>query len=104
MILYREVKASERLPEKLESEPDFNISDDVFVVIRKGNKEMTAISYYDYDTERWNKLYGAVTHWLEPIEITEEEIENIIKSKKDYGRVVNYEEAAKAILSKLKGE
>ena len=90
MKMYREVKASERLPDR----------EDLYRVVDFLHGEFTERLYApgDKTTDKfWTKY---VEYWLEPIEITEEEIEEIIKEW-DYDTA---HVAAKTILSKLKGE
>ena len=119
MKLYREVKASERLPNSLE-------------VVTAYYDDYTDVAYVFYDEagKRWHYAFGPSLiesypeAWIEPIEITEEEIEEICKktmNKKypecsrmakgdEFWAAVHEEsvqdciDAVKAILSKLKGE
>ena len=55
----------------------------------------------------WNIDDDGIDDWINPIEITEEEIESIIEDyREDDGNLYSYTHKwiAKAILSKLKGE
>jgi len=107
MKLYREVKASERLPDKDGSRYSisvtaYHIAGGVVLVI------------YDFDDNRWLKDHNGesivVYKWLEPIETTEEEIAAFISEAysvwaDDYSDNFGFTDlAATAILSKLKGE
>ena len=98
MKLYREVKASERLPHK---EGYYAIK------LRKGFGPIT--NPYDrtlfnpsMENEAW---HNKIESWLEPIEITEEEIAKIIASHVSYSALAlndtSSREIAKTILSKL---
>ena len=105
---YREVKCSDRLPEK--EHPNNTLSKSVFVIYGDGDG---SYSWYDYTDNAW---YGreAVLSWLEPYELpTEEEIEKILKEEiyhyqlsrdSDPVQLAGFDEAAKAITNLLKGE
>jgi hypothetical protein len=93
MKLYREIKVSERLPDK--------------------GEYMTNSGWLEFDVmhNQWGFLSGLsgeweyvndVSWWLELIDITEEDIEAIIHQYSITRRGIK--EQAKAILSKLKGE
>ena len=97
MKLFREVKASERLPEEK----------GWYHVIQPHESEYVSSSWFN---GKELKGFGIIS-WLEPIEITEEEIEGVLRkasSKSEDGWIViwanDFEKAAKAILSKLKGD
>ena len=90
MKLYREVKASEKLPQKI----GFYLADEID---EEDDKMMMMPRLFD--PKRPSSFYN-VEHWLEPIEITEEEIRRIL----DFACCPQAENITKAILSKLKGE
>ena len=99
---YREVKASERLPKsnglyfvKLKS----NIGFDIMSYILTYDIETSPIEDYYNDEEVKDTWLNTVDIWLEPIEITEEEIVDVLLI---HYHVSTPEEMAKAILSKLK--
>ena len=97
MKLYRPVKASERLPE----ETNYYNTDNGSGLF----DERYFISDDEHYKDTWRENDELV--WLEPIEITEEEIESIIEDyREDDGNLYSYTHKwiAKAILSKLKGE
>ncbi len=107
MKLYREVKASERLPEKSDLPDDF-CSD--WVLAHWKEYDSWGWTMYDYDDDCWDALVPDI--WLEPIEITKEDLENVIIDS--LSTMANGEKRlipedyvkkpAKAILSKLKGD
>ena len=95
-MIYREVKASERLPEK----------EGFYMTIF----DTSACALRIFDGRKFND--NKASWWLEPIEITEEDIREILG---DYGESLtsrlenvicesHFHDLAKAILSKLKGE
>ena len=101
MKLYKEVKASERLPKNTErgnTSKIFNVIDEDG--IQHGD-------YYDFLLLEWaNEWRGyKVDVWLEPFEIDENEIEEILykfsSSQKDIGESL-YLDIAKAIINLLK--
>ena len=98
MKIYRQVKASERLPEKegwyFCTWTDGTHSEEEFI-----NNEFWVS---EYDTEN----HDEITDWLEEIDITEEEIINIIidnieDSDDDSTIIIHTDKLAKAILKKL---
>lgn len=107
MKLYREV-SPEIIPPRRKEISDYSIS-----VIGVFSDSLIDYVYYNYHKEEWSFHDGddlqtlQLKYWLEPIEITEEEIENIIEGfavfelPKSHNR---YNSMAKAILSKLKGD
>ncbi len=109
MKLYREVKTSERLPEKSDL-PDGFCSD--WVLAHWKEYDSWGWTMYDYDDDCWDALVPDI--WLEPIEITYEEIldEILLESNRTQyhhdgspiymARLLGLKKAAKAILSKLK--
>jgi len=117
MKLYREVKASERLPK---SNGEYvvclkaNLGFDLMNYWKSYDSESSPIEDYYNDEQLKDDWINTVDFWLEPIEITEEEIRDILD---DYirfnasGPVGNawisrdsINESVKAILSKLKGD
>jgi hypothetical protein len=91
MKLYREVKASERMPEDKEK---------IYVYFTANGKSHGFAFGSDIEPSEI---------WLEPIEITEEEIEEVVKYYETIGvfdplRNRPRKLFAQAILSKLKGE
>jgi len=96
MKLYREVKASERLPE----ETNYYNTDN--------GSGLFSVAYFIADDEDFKDTWRENEHlvWLEPIEITEEEIRGIIHEDPDggYWTIPEQLRLARAILSKLKGE
>ena len=91
MKLYREVKASERLPEG-----DCFIVPECVIMADNGKE------YY-----KGAKDFETLTTWLEPVEITEEELYNTINGLiwlSDGGKIQGVPDIVAAILSKLKGE
>ena len=99
MKMYREVEASERLPED-DSEP--------IVIMKDGSVQHEPFKKgLGWWTEYYIPGHDEVDVWLEPIEITEEEINDIIYAAFKYGEgsfSLNADKATKDILSKLKGE
>ena len=102
MKLYREVKTSERLPEM-----DTQCYTDVGFADYCGNDNWM-VEY----PEDGGFVFGqnVVKWWLEPIEITEEDIRKEMELTIDFldrggpGKSYAITRCAKAILSKLKGE
>ena len=96
MKLYREVKASERLP------------------TIDGWAYFTDLGELNYDSDRniWYDIIRSykILWWIESIEITEEEIKRVITEEMEEGafgaNVIDHfvPKLTKAILSKLKGE
>jgi len=99
MKLYREVKGSERQPE----EKGFFKTD-------RGTLEFEDGKWHiECDPNEYYEVF--ISYWLEPIEITEEDIHYIAnqyliisESEKDSDYPYFTMKGAKAILSKLKGE
>ena len=94
-MMYREVKASERLPEKV---GDYNTKD---------SDDLWFSAYFNGTIF----LNGDVYAWLEPIEITEEDEDALTKEAihglKSVDRILPefyFRLGIEAILSKLKGE
>ena len=99
MKLFREVKASERLP----------IICDEWYITDCGRGYFDFGTWYSTDALDKDSTYEiAINWWLEPIEITEEEIIDIVKSWDIQTAFIDLEDEysilAKAILSKLKGD
>jgi len=99
MKLYREVLCSERLPKTAE----------YYFCITKYDKGYWNSGDWVYsDGNKFkNSPSGYVVFWLEPIEITEEEIEELrmsILERDSWVNVATMDITIKAILSKLKGE
>ena len=95
MKLYREVKASERLP-----------SDTTFKVIRDVTTSSKSFIHLVFSEVGGLYTPHVPEYWLEPIEITEEEICVILNSfAPAYNiKMRHFGDVAKAILSKLSGE
>jgi hypothetical protein len=91
LVLYREVKAEDRLPSKGR--------------YYYTNAGVLRFQLY-HGTWHQQPKNSTIGHWLEPIEITEEEIEEILAKGRLYMSVpdVRYKFIAQAILRKLKGE
>lgn len=107
MKLYREVKASERLPEMNHKGDTDN--KDYYVHTNLGMAQYCGSDNWMIDYEAGGFEFGKmheIIYWLEPIEITEEEIIEIFSAiwYTDLHGLTGLEEAITELLSKLKGE
>ena len=100
MKLYREVKAGDRLPEK----DGWYWVYSNYTINEFKIREVCIREVCQFRLGRFDEKDGReIEYWLEPIEITEEEIADIIHDMPFDRNYSDAEEAAEAILSKLKG-